>query len=157
MIRSGYVVRVGLELGFIDAAAAIAWADHWIDALPTPPVQLADVSMPGRAAPYELSSNVGAVIGEVSARDAFAITAALFDQAIADGRCTVENAIRYLTGAMHDPDADVAPDVRSELWHLDDNAELEHPRDAAGMVAAFHEFAAPYVAAWADVLTVREH
>lgn len=154
MIRSGCVVRVGLEIGLIDAAAAIAWADHWIDALPTPPVELAEVSMPGRIVLHELASNIEAVIGRVSPGDEFAIATALFARAIADGRCTVEAAIRYLTGAMHDPDAGVAPGARNELWHLDYNAENEHPLDASGLAVAFCEFAAPYTAAWGDALTL---
>ena len=60
MLRSGWVVRVGLDEGLLGRARAIAWADHWILALPVPPVELADVSMPGREVPWSAITAIGA-------------------------------------------------------------------------------------------------
>lgn len=155
MLRSGRVVCVGLELGLLDPAAAVAWADHWIEALPTPPVELAEVSMPGRLVRRELAASVEAVIGAVPPPDAFAIATALFARAIADGSCAVATAVDHLTSAMLAPEAGVEDAAHNDLWHLSYNAELEHPRDAAELVAAFLEFAAPSIAAWADAHPLR--
>lgn len=149
MLRSGWVVRVGLNEGLLGRARAIAWADHWILALPEPPVELADVSMPGREVPW---SAITAIVGDVADADRFAITIALFDGAVADGRCATEAAVRRLTACML-ADA-VADDVQNLLWHLDYNGEIEGSLDPAALTAEFRAFAAPYVAAWADAIAL---
>lgn len=149
MRRSGWVVRVGLDEGLLGRARAIAWADHWILALAEPPVELADVSMPGRELPW---SAIDAIVGRVADADRFAITVALFDRAVADGRCATEAAVRRLTDCMLRDG--VASDVQGLLWHLDDNAAAftPAPLDPAALTAEFRAFAAPYVAAWADAI-----
>lgn len=83
MRRSGWVLHVGLAEGLIGSAAAIAWADRWIMALPDWPLALTEVSMPGRAAVSDAIGHIAALVGAPSDRDAFAITVALFDRAIA--------------------------------------------------------------------------
>lgn len=152
MRRSGWVLYVGLGEGLLEVTAVVAWADHWIMALPDWPLALTELSMPGRAVPADAISHLGAVLGEVPAADAFAITVALFDRAVAAGRRTPEAAIRRLTACMLVTDAAVPDADQSELWHLDYNAELEHPLDGPALTAAFRAFAAPYVAAWADAI-----
>ncbi|MBL8624458.1 MAG: hypothetical protein JNK64_24330 [Myxococcales bacterium] len=151
MLRSGWVVRVGLDEGLLGRARGIAWADHWILALPAPPVELADVSMPGRELPWHA---ITAIVGEVADADQFAITVALFDGAVADGRCTTEVAVRRLTECMLRDD--VASDVQDHLWHLDYNGEAFTPEPLvpAALTAEFRAFAAPYVAAWADAIAL---
>ncbi len=151
MLRSGWVVRVGLDEGLLGRARAIAWADHWILALPEPPVELADVSMPGREVPW---SAITAIVGDVADADRFAITVALFDGAVADGRCATEAAVRRLTECMLSDG--VASDVQGRLWHLDYNGEAftPEPLDPAALTAEFRAFAAPYVAAWADAIAL---
>jgi hypothetical protein len=149
MRRSGWVVRVGLDEGLLARARAIAWADHWILALAEPPVELADVSWPGRVVGWRA---ITAIVGDVADADRFAITVALFDGAVCDGRCTTEAAVRRLTACMLG--ADVPDDVQNELWRLDYNGEIEGSLDAAALAAAFHDFAAPYVATWADAIAL---
>ncbi len=153
MLRSGGVVRVGLEEGLLGRDRAIAWADHWILALAEPPVELADVAMPGREVPW---SALGAIVGDATDLDRFAITVALFDGAVADGRCTTEAAVRRLTARMLSDTAAVDDDLQNLLWHLDDNSApfTPAPVDAAALTAAFRALAAPYVAAWADAIAL---
>lgn len=119
------VLAIAIELGVVQVAEAVDWADQYIVALDQPPYELIELSSAGASHPLDVAHLLRTVPG---AADVPAVCRRVFARmlsALNEGRMSPESVARaldfmQLEGRAPDPDA------QSEMSRLNDAFELAH-------------------------------
>ncbi|MCE9578689.1 MAG: hypothetical protein K8W52_36530 [Deltaproteobacteria bacterium] len=153
--REAHVMMAALRYRLVDRAAAMLWADAWIQQLAEPPPELFDVSDPRSPLLQALIDAIAALIEVPPPRDHFAVTAAVLHASLARGKVTVEHAARTLVVERGIEGVDLPDDMIGAIDHIDYGFDLA-ASGTHGTIAAVRDellaFTQPFAEAWAAEL-----